>query len=129
MSATTKMILAMPAALAARPKKPNTAAISAMTKNAIAQENMSLSYADAFGLCSAYARLMPGRGREELRESTVQALSTLCEYAQCANTRAGCARSLACADPRSAIGWGADNDFIVDGFHTCHSCHRVFHEP
>jgi hypothetical protein len=46
MSATTKMIFAMPTALAASPKNPNTAAISAMMKNANAQENMADSFAE-----------------------------------------------------------------------------------
>jgi hypothetical protein len=40
MSATTKMILAMPAALAAIPANPKMAAMSAITKNTTAQYNM-----------------------------------------------------------------------------------------
>jgi hypothetical protein len=46
-SATKKMVLAMAAALAARPKNPNKAEINAMQKNAMAQENMIISYGDA----------------------------------------------------------------------------------
>jgi hypothetical protein len=42
--ATTKMIFAIPAALAAMPKNPNTPAINAMMKNAIAQTNMTASF-------------------------------------------------------------------------------------
>jgi hypothetical protein len=45
MSATTKMIFAMPAAEAAIPKKPKTAAMRAMMKKVIAQENIGDSFA------------------------------------------------------------------------------------
>jgi hypothetical protein len=44
MSATTKMILAIPTADEAMPAKPKTAAMRAMIKNVIAQENMAISY-------------------------------------------------------------------------------------
>jgi len=44
MSATTKMIFAMPAADAAIPKNPKKAAISAMMKKVIAQENIGDSF-------------------------------------------------------------------------------------
>jgi len=53
MSATTKMIFAIPAALAAIPKNPKNAAIRAMTKNVSAQENMDSSYVRAH--CAIHA--------------------------------------------------------------------------
>jgi hypothetical protein len=51
--ATMKTIFAMPAALAAIPKKPKNAAINAMTKKVSAQENMESSYARAY--CAIHA--------------------------------------------------------------------------
>jgi hypothetical protein len=55
MSATTKMIFAMPAAAVAIPKNPNTAAIRAMMKNAMAQPNMVFSFAIAHRDSSGHA--------------------------------------------------------------------------
>ena len=71
-----KMIFAIPAALAAIPKKPKSAAISAMMKNAIAQANITASCLYDLQECSRGAR----RGRTPAR-------------ARAPGERRGCARN------------------------------------
>src|SRR5262249_31785580 len=71
MSATTKMILAMPAALAAIPKNPNSPAISAMMKKVIAQPNMAYSYALTHERSSGHATLGARASARDERGSTM----------------------------------------------------------
>jgi hypothetical protein len=88
MSATKKMIFAIPAALAASPKKPKMAAISAMTKNARAQENISnsLGYASLSvqRICQSDADSSGGYVCVSSSEHVVKP----CGGARCANQRA-----------------------------------------